>query len=268
MRLLRVRTEEGPQLVTVSDDLVKSVEVVNGEATVGQPLGEVERFATLPVVSPSKIIGIGLNYRDHAAEAGADLPESPLTFAIYPSAVIGHEAAIRIPTGVAQVDYEAELGVVMGREARDVSVDEALSYVFAYTCVNDVSARDVQLKEGQWTRGKSFDTFSPVGPCLTTREEISDPQGLSIVCRVDGETRQDSSTAQMVFSVAEIVSFVSAGTTLFPGDLIATGTPSGVALGQPEPAWLSPGATVEVEIESIGILRNTVVDSISTSGES
>lgn len=261
MRLMRVRTEAGPQLVTVSDDMVKLVEVVSGRVTVGQPLGEVESFATLPVVSPSKIIGIGLNYRDHAAETGADLPESPLTFAIYPSAVIGHEAAIRIPTGVTQVDYEAELGVVIGREARDVSVEDALSYVFAYTCVNDVSARDVQLKEGQWTRGKSFDTFSPVGPSLTTTDEIPDPQRLSIMCRVDGETRQASSTAQMAFSVAEIVSFVSTGTTLFPGDLISTGTPSGVALGQPEPAWLTPGAAVEVEIESIGTLRNHVVGS-------
>lgn len=266
MRLMRVRTEAGPQLVTVSDGIARSVEVLNGDVTVGEPLDAVDGLDYLPVVSPSKIIGIGLNYRDHAAETGTDLPESPLTFAIYPSAVIGHEAAIRIPPGVTQVDYEAELGVVIGREARDVSVDEALSYVFAYTCVNDVSARDVQLEEGQWTRGKSFDTFSPVGPSLTTTDEIPDPQQLSIVCRVDGEVRQSSSTAQMAFSVAEIISFVSTGTTLFPGDLIATGTPSGVALGQPEPAWLTPGATVEVEIESIGTLRNHVVGSENDTG--
>lgn len=261
MRIMRVRTDAGPQFVTVRDGLAKSVEVVDGEVDVGEPLGEVDHFDTLPVVSPSKIIGIGVNYRDHAAETGTRLPESPLTFSIYPSSVIGHEEAIRIPRGVSQVDYEAELGVVMGRQACDVSVDDALSFVLAYTCVNDVSARDVQLKEGQWTRAKSFDTFSPVGPSLTTRDEIPDPQVLSIMCRVDGDIRQDSATAQMAFSVAEIISFVSASTTLFPGDLIATGTPSGVALGQPDPNWLTPGATVEVEIESIGILRNKVVGS-------
>ncbi|HUG09019.1 MAG TPA: fumarylacetoacetate hydrolase family protein [Acidimicrobiia bacterium] len=261
MRIMRLRTDAGPRLVTTDDGPARAVEVVDGEAIVGERLGDVDGFGTLPVVTPSKIIGIGLNYRDHAAETGGSLPESPLTFAIYPSAVIGHEDAIRIPRGVSQVDYEAELGVVVGRQARDVPIDEALSYVFAYTCVNDVSARDVQLKEGQWTRGKSFDTFSPVGPCLTTRDEIPDPQDLSIMSRVDGEIRQHSSTAQMAFSVAEIISFVSAGTTLFPGDLIATGTPSGVALEQTDPDWLTPGVTVEVEIESIGILRNNVIGS-------
>lgn len=259
MRILRVSTDAGSQLVTVSDGIARSVEVLKGDVTVGEPLGDVDGLEYLPVVSPSKIIGIGLNYKDHAAETGIAIPESPLTFAIYPSAVVGHEEPIRVPRGVTQVDYEAELGVVIGSEARDVPVEDALSYVFAYTCVNDVSARDVQMRDGQWTRGKSFDTFSPVGPCLTTRDEIPDPQDLKVMSRVDGEIRQDSSTSLMVFSVAEIISFASTSTTLFPGDLIATGTPSGVALGQSQPAWLTPGSTVEVEIESIGVLRNPVI---------
>lgn len=256
-----MRTEDGPRYATVSEGVARSVEVENGEVKVGEALDEVDRLDYLPVVCPSKIIGVGLNYRDHAAETGITIPDSPLTFAIYPSAVVGHEEAIHIPRGVTQVDYEAELGVVIGSPARDVSEEDALSYVFGYTCVNDVSARDVQMREGQWTRGKSFDTFSPVGPCVTTRDEIPDPQDLAIIGRVDGEIRQNSSTSLMVFSVAEIVSFVSASTTLLPGDLIATGTPSGVAFGQSDPAWLTPGSTVEVEIESIGILRNEVIGS-------
>lgn len=261
MKLLRIKADSGARWVTVQGRVARSVDLVNGEAEAGPKLGDIDRFELLPVVNPSKIIGIGLNYEDHASEADATLPETPLSFAIYPSAIVGHEQAIRIPEGVTEVDYEAELGVVIGKECRDVSAEDALSYVFAYTCVNDVSARDIQMSDGQWTRGKSFDTFSPVGPCLVTKDEIPDPQDLSILSRVDGELRQDSSTELMVFSVAKIISFISRSTTLLPGDLIATGTPSGVALGQADPPWLKPGSSVEIEIESIGILRNHVVGS-------
>lgn len=266
MRLLRVKTDAGPHWVTVEDGLAVVAQMVNGDVQVGETLGHMDEFETLPVVEPSKVIGIGLNYKDHAEEAGATIPETPLSFAIYPNSIIGHETAIRIPDGVTEVDYEAELGVVIGKESRDISVQDALAHVFAYTCVNDVSARAVQMSDGQWTRGKSFDTFSPVGPALVTKEEIPDPQGLTIMSRVDGEVRQNSSTELMAFSVAEVVSFVSMGTTLFPGDLIATGTPSGVALGRSDAPWLTPGSTVEVEIESIGVLRNYVVGSGKDTG--
>lgn len=266
MKLLRIKTDGGARWVTVEEGLARSVDLINGEAELGPKLGDIDRFELLPVVNPSKVIGIGLNYEDHASETDAKLPQTPLSFAIYPSAIVGHEQAIRIPDGVTEVDYEAELGVVIGKKCRDVSVEGALACVFAYTCVNDISARDIQMSDGQWTRGKSFDSFSPVGPCLVTKDDIPDPQRLVIMSRVDGEVRQNSSTELMVFSVAEIIRFISRSTTLLPGDLIATGTPSGVALGQADPPWLTPGSIVEVEIESIGILRNYVVGSNGAAG--
>jgi 5-carboxymethyl-2-hydroxymuconate isomerase len=205
-----------------------------------------------------KIIAVGLNYVDHAREVNADLPERPLLFAKWQSAVIGDGETIVIPPGVEQVDYEAELAAVIGTHAKGVSVENALEAVAGYTCLNDVSARAIQLGDGQWTRGKSIDTFCPMGPRVVPREEVSDPQKLRIACRVNGEMMQDATTADMAFSVAELVSFVSATTTLEPGDVIATGTPPGVQLGRSEPRWLQPGDIVEVEIEKIGVLRNTV----------
>jgi 2-keto-4-pentenoate hydratase/2-oxohepta-3-ene-1,7-dioic acid hydratase in catechol pathway len=202
-----------------------------------------------------KIVCVGLNYVDHAREVELALPERPLLFAKWPNAIVGSGEAIVIPRGITQVDYEAELCAVVGARVKGVSVENALEAIAGYTCLNDVSARDVQFSDGQWTRAKSFDTFCPVGPRTV---EVDDPQALRISCRVNGETVQDASTADMIFGVAELVAFVSETITLEPGDLIATGTPPGVAFGQADPRWLQDGDVVEVEIEGIGVLTNPV----------
>lgn len=206
-----------------------------------------------------KIVCVGLNYRDHAEESGQPIPESPILFAKFPNTLIGNGDPIKIPSITQEVDYEAELGVVIGKTASQVPVDEALDYVQGYTCVNDVSARDLQFADGQWVRGKTLDTFCPTGPRVVPVGEISDPQNLSIKCLVNGEVMQDSSTNQMIFSAAELVSFISQGITLEEGDLIATGTPSGVGFARKPPVFLKPGDVVRVEIEGIGALENPVV---------
>jgi len=198
--------------------------------------------------SPSKIVALGLNYRAHAQEAGRELPAEPLLFLKPSTAVIGPEDTILLPQGVARVDHEAELAVVIKTIAKDVPEREALNYVLGYTCFNDVSARDLQRKDGQWTRGKSFDTFAPTGPVIAT--DI-DPSNLAIRCLVNGEVRQSSSTAHLLFPVPTLISFISGVMTLLPGDIIATGTPEGVSP-------LRDGDIVEVEIEGIGTLRNLV----------
>ena len=212
----------------------------------------------LPIERPGKIVCVGLNYRDHAEEQGVELPAEPLLFAKWPSALIGPGEAIVIPSLSSEIDYEAELGVVVGERARDVPVERALDVVAGYTCFNDVSARDLQFQDGQWTRAKSLDTFSPTGPRVVPASEIPDPQALRIRCLVNGEALQDSSTAEMVFSVAELISYVSHGITLEPGDLIVTGTPAGVGFTRTPPVFLRPGDEVTVEIEGIGALTNPV----------
>ncbi|MDQ3162405.1 MAG: fumarylacetoacetate hydrolase family protein [Actinomycetota bacterium] len=213
----------------------------------------------LPIERPGKIVCVGMNYRDHAAEAGMEVPEQPVLFAKWPNGLIGPGEAIVLPPDPSQVDYEAELGVVIGLRARGLRTEDALDAVAGYVCVNDVSARDLQFADGQWTRGKSLDTFCPVGPRLVPAAEVPDPQRLGIRCRVNGELLQDSSTAQMVFSVAEIVAFVSTWLTLEPGDLIATGTPAGVGFTREPPVYLRPGDEVTVEIDGLGALVNHVV---------
>ena len=213
----------------------------------------------LPIERPGKIICVGMNYRDHAAEAGMEVPEQPVLFAKWPNGLIGPGEAIVLPPDPSQVDYEAELGVIIGLRARGLRTEDALDAVAGYVCVNDVSARDLQFADGQWTRGKSLDTFCPVGPRLVPAAEVPDPQRLGIRCRVNGELLQDSSTAQMVFSVAEIVAFVSTWLTLEPGDLIATGTPAGVGFTREPPVYLRPGDEVTVEIDGLGALVNPVV---------
>ena len=210
-------------------------------------------------MNPGKIICVGLNYVDHAREVDQELPERPLLFAKWPNAVIGDGDAIVIPRGVEEVDYEAELAAVIGARVKGVSVENALEAVAGYTCLNDVSARSIQFSDGQWTRAKSLDTFCPIGPRVVDAAEVGDPQSLRIACRVNGETLQDGSTADMIFGVAELVAFISETITLEPGDVIATGTPPGVAMGRPEPRYLAPGDTVEIEIERIGVLTNRVV---------
>jgi 2-keto-4-pentenoate hydratase/2-oxohepta-3-ene-1,7-dioic acid hydratase in catechol pathway len=205
-----------------------------------------------------KIVCVGLNYVDHANEVALDLPARPLLFAKWPNALIGDGDEIVIPKGITKVDYEAELAVVIGRRTRNVGPVEALDSIAAYTCLNDVSARDEQFSDGQWTRGKSFDTFCPIGPRNVPAAEIDDPQALRISCRVNGETVQDATTADMIFGVAELIAYISNGITLEPGDIVATGTPPGVALGRPDGRYLADGDIVEVEIEGIGVLANSV----------
>lgn len=213
---------------------------------------------TLTLPRPSKIICVGLNYRPHAREVQQAVPERPLLFAKWPSSLIGHDEAIVLPPESAQVDYEAELGVVLGADIRDVSVENAPEAVAGYVCLNDISARDIQFTDGQWTRGKSFDTFCPVGPAVVPAHEIHDPQRLRIRCLLNGEVVQDDTTANMIFGVAELISFASASTTLRSGDLVATGTPAGVAFSQSTPRWLTVGDTISVEIDGIGTLTNRV----------
>jgi 2-keto-4-pentenoate hydratase/2-oxohepta-3-ene-1,7-dioic acid hydratase in catechol pathway len=206
-----------------------------------------------------KIVCVGLNYVDHAREVDLALPERPLLFAKWQSAVIASGEPIVIPAGVEQVDYEAELAAVIGSRVKHVSVENALEAVQGYTCLNDVSARVFQFADGQWTRAKSLDTFCPIGPRVVPRDEVGDPQSLRIQCRVNGETVQDASTADMIFGVAELIAYVTETITLEPGDVIATGTPPGVAFGRPDGRYLQDGDTVEVEIERIGVLANQVV---------
>ena len=212
-----------------------------------------------PVARPQKVICIGLNYEDHAAETGADIPEKPIVFSKYANSIIGHGEAIRIPPITQQPDYEAELAVVIGRTARNVSEAEALDHVFGYTNANDVSARDIQLGEGgQWTRGKAIDTFCPLGPYIVTRDEVPDPQNLSVRCILNGDVVQDGHTSKMIFSVAELVAFLSTGMTLVPGDVIITGTPPGVGMARDPQLWLKDGDEVSIEIEGLGSLINPV----------
>jgi 2-keto-4-pentenoate hydratase/2-oxohepta-3-ene-1,7-dioic acid hydratase in catechol pathway len=212
----------------------------------------------LPIERPQKIVCVGLNYRDHAEEQGADLPERPLLFAKWPNTLIGPGEPIVIPDITQRVDYEAELGVVIGSSARGVSVENALETVAGYLCANDVTARDLQHGDGQWTRGKSLDTFCPVGPALVPAADVPDPQALGIRAILNGKVMQDSTTANMVFGVAEIVAFVSQAITLEPGDLILTGTPAGVGVFRDPPVLLAPGDEITVEIDGVGALTNPV----------
>ncbi len=217
----------------------------------------------LAPVQPAAIFCIGLNYRRHAAETGARIPEFPVLFMKSPAAVQNPGDPVALPRHLAsdQVDYECELAIVIGRKAKNVPAAEALDYVLGFTAANDVSARDWQIQRGgsQWCRGKTFDTFCPLGPAIVTLDEIGNPNSLSIQTRVNGETRQQSNTADMIFSVAAIIEFLSGSTTLLPGTVILTGTPEGVGMARKPPLWLKPGDQMEVEIEKIGILANPVI---------
>jgi len=212
----------------------------------------------LPIGRPGKIVCVGMNYRDHAEEAGMDVPERPILFAKWSNSLIGPGQTIALPAQSRQIDYEAELGVVIGKQARNIPAAQALEVVAGYVCVNDVSARDLQFEDGQWSRSKSFDTFCPIGPRLAPASEIPDPQRLAIRCFVNGELLQDSSTEHMVFGVAELIAYISETMTLEPGDLIATGTPAGVGFTREPPIFLQSGDEVTVEIEGIGSLTNPV----------
>jgi acylpyruvate hydrolase len=227
-----------------------------GGQVVGYLIDEIE---FLPAVRPSKILAIGRNYVDHAIEGGAEPPSTPLLFNKLPNSLSAHNAPIALSKLSQKVDYEAELAVVIGRRARQVSEANALEHVFGYTLINDVSARDLQFGDGQWTRGKGLDTFAPLGPFITTRDEIADVQALKIEGRLNGEVMQSSNTAKMIFKIGYLISYLSQGITLEPGDVIATGTPEGVGVFRDPPVLLKAGDVYEVEIEGLGTLRNPVI---------
>lgn len=214
-----------------------------------------------PLKNINKVICIGKNYADHAREMGGEPPEIPVVFSIFPSAIIGSGENVVLPEISSQVDYEAELVVVIGKSARHVSREQAMDHVFGYCCGNDISARDWQKGKpgGQWLLGKTFDTFAPLGPYLVTKNEIEDPHQLNVCCRLNGEIMQSSNTSSLIFPIDFLISHLSRFMTLAPGDLIFTGTPPGVGAGRKPPLFLKSGDTVEVEIESVGVLANPIV---------
>lgn len=219
-----------------------------------------DKVCTLaPVPRPGKFFCIGLNYRDHAIESGMDIPTRPLIFSKFSSCVVGPGAQVELPPGSKEVDYEAEFGVVIGRHTKNISKDKALDAVLGYTNINDVSARDFQFADGQWQRGKACDTFAPMGPYILTADLVPNPEQLSIRFRLNGETLQDSTTAQLIFGVAELVADLSQFFTLEPGDVIATGTPPGVGFARKPPIYIKEGDMMEVEVEGLGVLANPVV---------
>jgi 2-keto-4-pentenoate hydratase/2-oxohepta-3-ene-1,7-dioic acid hydratase in catechol pathway len=219
----------------------------------------IDSIEFLPAIYPGKILAIGRNYVDHAIEGGAAPPEAPLLFNKLPNSLSAHNAPIVLPAISQQVDYEAELAVIIGRRAKRVSEADALDHVFGYTLIDDVSARDLQFGDGQWTRGKSLDTFAPLGPFITTRDEIEDVQALRIEGVLNGEVMQSSNTGKMIFKVAYLISYLSQGITLEPGDVIATGTPDGVGIFRKPPEHLKAGDVLELRIEKLGTLSNPVV---------
>ncbi len=206
-----------------------------------------------------KVVCVGLNYRDHAAESGASPPREPVLFGKFANTLCGDGDAIVLPPGIGHVDAEAELALVIGETARHVGVERALSVVYAFTCANDVSAREVQFNDGQWFRAKGFDSFCPIGPRLVPLDELGDPSDLAIRQRLNGRLLQDSRTSQLVFGCAELIAYISRMLTLEPGDVILTGTPAGVGVYRDPRTALEPGDVVEIEIEGIGVLRNPVV---------
>jgi 2-keto-4-pentenoate hydratase/2-oxohepta-3-ene-1,7-dioic acid hydratase in catechol pathway len=250
MKLVRYRFDEEPAYGAVVGQVVHRLETGLWEPRVGPAVVAVEEVQLLAPCQPSKIVAVGLNYASHAAEHSLPLPAEPLIFLKPPSTVIGQGAAIVYPDHLsAQVDHEAELAVVIGRRAHRVRREDAWAFVLGYTCANDVTARDLQRRDGQWTRSKSFDTFCPLGPWIVTDLDVAD---VAIRCRLNGLLRQEDRTSQMIFAVDELIAYISAVMTLEPGDVILTGTPAGVGP-------LQSGDRVTVEIEGIGTLWNDIV---------
>ena len=252
-------------LITLGHEGVESMERLlkkAGQADVARAsCSSKETTLFAPIPFPPKIICLGLNYRDHAAETNKCVPDEPVIFMKPHTAIIGPNKSIVNPRFVKELDYEAELAIIVGRKAKNVPVAEAQDFIFGYTVFNDVSARDIQFRDKQWTRGKSFDTFAPTGPCITTVDQLPDTSDLAIRTWVNGELRQNSTTRNMAFNVYEIVHELSRVMTLEPCDIIATGTPAGVGFAmKPQPRFLRAGDVVKIEIEKIGILENTVVD--------
>lgn len=251
MRIVRVARRDGPAFGIVEGDLVR---LLDGHPFAGvEPTNQVAPLDQVPLLAPiipSKVLCVGKNYADHAAEMDTEVPDEPLIFSKPATSIIGPRAPIRLPALSQEVHHEAELAVVMGRLTRKVAAEDALSHVLGYTCANDVTARDLQRRDGQWVRAKGFDTFCPLGPWIDTDIDPSD--GLRVRCLVNDELRQDGSTADLVFGIAELIAYVAAFTTLLPGDVLLTGTPAGVGP-------LLEGDTVEVDVSGLGTLTNTVL---------
>jgi len=253
---------DGPWFQTARathDTLIADKQAFNEAADKGWLVPSSDAYWFAPVPRPGKIICIGLNYRDHAAESGMPIPEKPVVFSKFSTAVIAPGEPVVLPSTSQQVDYEAELAVVIGRRAKHVKADRAYDYVFGYTAFNDVSARDFQFADGQWQRGKSCDTFAPMGQTIVTTDAIPDPHKLSIKLVLNGQTMQDSNTDQLIFGIPKLIEFLTESITLEPGDVIATGTPPGVGFARNPPVFLKPGDQMEVLIEGMGGLGNPVV---------
>ncbi len=283
MRLISYQSETGPRTAVANSDgyvdlhradsllptqmkhllpmLSTHREAIEEVAKTGKTLEAAKVRLLPPVVEPQKILCIGLNYADHAAETGATVGDEPVVFNKFPTCLRADGQPIELPAVSQEVDYEAELVVVIGRTGRNISEADAMSHVAGYAVGHDVSARDWQKgKPGkQWLLGKSFDSFAPLGPELVTADEIDDPHDLRIQCRLNGETMQDSSTSQLIFRIDFLVSYLSKICTLMPGDLIYTGTPPGVGMARKPPVFMKPGDTVEIEIEGLGVLTNPVI---------
>ena len=244
----------------IDDDAVRDAGSTPWDPTVGEVIGPLESVALVaPVPAPAKVVCVGRNYAEHAAETGSAVPTEPQLFSKWANAVVGPGVDVILPSITHALDYEAELVAVIGRRAHRVTESRALDHVLGYTCGNDISARDLQFGDTQWTRGKALDTFAPMGPWIVTADEIPDPQVLGIRCAVNGETRQDDTTANMVFPVAQIIAFITEAITLEPGDVIYTGTPPGIGHGRTPPSYLQPGDRVRVEIDHIGAIENRIV---------
>ena len=261
MRIVSYRRDDGQVRFGIVDGTsVFDAGIDLGWLRSGADIGSLDELALLaPIPKPGKVICVGRNYAEHAAETGSAVPDRPQLFAKFANAIVGpHDNVIHPPITEA-LDYEAELVAVIGRQASRISEARALDVVLGYTCGNDISARDLQFGDTQWLRGKSLDSFAPIGPWIVTADEIPDPQSLAIRCTVNDETRQDDTTANMVFSVAQIIAFVTEAITLEPGDVIFTGTPPGVGFGMDPKTYLQVGDHVQVNIEGIGTLAHRVV---------
>ena len=242
-------------LTVLQQELISDIRIQHSDHLL--PISQVKLLP--PVLNPGLVVCLGLNYRDHADEVGLKYPKAPLLFSKSPRALAGARDDIIYPSNVEKLDYEVELALVIGKRAKNVSADEALNYVAGYSVLNDVSARCAQFADKQWFRGKSFDGFAPMGPYLVTVDEISNPNQLDLWCRVNGEQRQQSNTSNLIFSVEQIVSYVSQNMSLYPGDIIATGTPSGVGAFFDPPKLLQRGDVVEMGIGSLGELVNRII---------
>lgn len=229
------------------------------EAGKGQRVPAAQAQLLAPIPRPPRIFCVGLNYRDHAVESKMEIPKVPTIFIKLPSAVVGPDAEVRIPSMTRQPDYEVEFAIVIGKPGRRIVAEKWQEHVFGYTILNDVSARDVQLSTSQWILGKSFDTFCPIGPAIVTKDEIADPHALDIRMTIAGEVLQHSNTRELIFKAPELIAYISAVTQLEAGDIISTGTPAGVGLGRNPQRWLKPGEVMTAEVEGIGWLTNPVV---------